>query len=481
MTHANNTVYKPSLGLMKVRKLPIALNREKKQHFENLLEETKPQTYLNNDESVCNDGHGTREIIRAIVEMSLDSVEDWEPTLVGIIKNQSNLFFERHAPTSAEHAPTRAELERLRDSLQSAQTLQDMGSFEIQQEETAIVARPLIEFINLCFDESYRRVSKQFFSTFGDDSLEKVSQQDQWVTERALKFEGNEAAIELDDDKYHDEEEESKNIRSRYIFPARIDMLGGYVTTMNYFWNPHHCWLQIGDNGGKNYRWKVHISAWPSSTAKIFSVIYPYLLELRTKKTVFKFSTLNPYMRSVYLMSYYMMKSLALTQTGKWITIYPKNDGGEDSAKIAKHLDGLFVEAIEKGTLKHEDFATPYGDAIVGESGGVFSRDERMDDERRYPCTEKNANTHPFGKENLKVTFRGRPLAKLNQDDIKGIEEEWSQLFLGSGRERDPEVFNRMRSEVGHIAKRPENIASLRSPPIYCNNLPSQPLLTFYS
>ncbi|GHS91284.1 hypothetical protein AGMMS49949_01400 [Alphaproteobacteria bacterium] len=31
------------------------------------------------------------------------------------------------------------------------------------------------------------------------------------------------------------------------------------------------------------------------------------------------------------------------------------------------------------------------------------------------------------------------------------------------------------------IAKRPENIASLRSPPIYCNNLPSQPLLTFYS
>ncbi|GHS91463.1 hypothetical protein AGMMS49949_01900 [Alphaproteobacteria bacterium] len=47
------------------------------------------------------------------------------------------------------------------------------------------------------------------------------------------------------------------------------------------------------------------------------------------------------------------------------------------------------------------------------------------------------------------------------------------------GRASGPRSSAKPPSTPLHIAKRPENIASLRSPPIYCNNLPSQPLLTF--
>ncbi|CDZ78268.1 hypothetical protein BN59_02578 [Legionella massiliensis] len=115
--------------------------------------------------------------------------------------------------------------------------------------------------------------------------------------------------------------------------------------------------------------WKIHITAHPHSAQKIAALILSQIdahIELAgndgkgtpAQHTFYKYGNLKGERKE--------------TQAGKSITIYPSNR--KHAAALAQTLDNILLWAIKGGILTKNDFYPCVGDALVGESGGIYVR-----------------------------------------------------------------------------------------------------------
>lgn len=167
------------------------------------------------------------------------------------------------------------------------------------------------------------------------------------------------------------------------------------------FWGPG----SVTDKG-----WKLHVSAQPSSALRVAEIAIPIL---KKHKVVFKICRGLDGLR--LLNTFPVTKSSSETQAGKFITIYP--DTPEKSAELAKELDNAFAEAIGCGRLSSCDFCCLVGDAMVGESGAVYTRyggydaDAWVLENRRLPIffpADDIPTVSPF--KDMKISFNGKDL-----------------------------------------------------------------------
>ncbi len=145
---------------------------------------------------------------------------------------------------------------------------------------------------------------------------------------------------------------------------------------------------------GNNYKtcrypdqgWKLHVTATPHSAATIGKIILNTLMKFdahyfqnspqKCKKTHFKIIFDIPHMRTMFYVLGNVVGDGRETQVGKFITIYPINT--DHAVKIAKTLDEALLDEMNKirhrSPLKKEAFIPSFGEAQVGESGGVYTR-----------------------------------------------------------------------------------------------------------
>ena len=173
--------------------------------------------------------------------------------------------------------------------------------------------------------------------------------------------------------------------------------------------------------------WKIHISAQPSSALKIAQIAIPIL---QKHDIPFKICESLDALRVLNLLPI-NLNSLE-TQAGKFITIYPKT--ADESARLVKELDEAFVKAIDEEELHSYDFCELIGDAMIGESGAVYSRYGKyrpcsdIVEEKRLPVNfrekePKMPKGSPF--EGLKIRFLGKDLPA---DDCSCWTEDTSLL-----------------------------------------------------
>ncbi|MDR2781036.1 MAG: hypothetical protein LBB21_01070 [Holosporaceae bacterium] len=190
-------------------------------------------------------------------------------------------------------------------------------------------------------------------------------------------------------------------VNTPLLFPIREDMFGeiGYevATKCNIGRTPcptpvfvtlNYCdesFPETSEGGG----WKLHVSATPSSAAKVANVVVPYLL---TNKIDFKIVPTTGALRSLNLDSKFGVSGGHYSQYGKFITIYPLD--GEGGAKIARDLDDMLCQHV----FTRKDFVTCAGEFSIGKSGALstrytdsYSRDGGSSDVRRAPLIRKSS------------------------------------------------------------------------------------------
>lgn len=173
----------------------------------------------------------------------------------------------------------------------------------------------------------------------------------------------------------------------------------------------YHIWETLWGPGSVTDKgWKLHVSAQPSSALRVAKIAIPILKE---HKVVFKICRGLDGLR--LLNTFPVTKSSSETQAGKFITIYP--DTPEKSAELAKELDNAFAEAIGCGKLNSCDFCYLVGDAMLGESGAVYTRYGGYDarawvlENRRLPIffpDDDIPTVSPF--KDMKISFNGKDL-----------------------------------------------------------------------
>ena len=116
--------------------------------------------------------------------------------------------------------------------------------------------------------------------------------------------------------------------------------------------------------------WKIHVSArsnFQKIAAQVMAVIeqdeaYPHLKIIPTL----------PRLRTAYYITGRLKGDGLETQVGKFIAIYPANK--KHCAVLAESIDRQLMWAIRGKSINRDDFYPLMGDALVGESGGVFVR-----------------------------------------------------------------------------------------------------------
>jgi hypothetical protein len=128
--------------------------------------------------------------------------------------------------------------------------------------------------------------------------------------------------------------------------------------------------------------WKIHISA-QSNMQKIAALVMavidkdiyhanPKNSEIKYSYTLFKIANTLPSMRTINYIIGNLKGDGRETQVGKFITIYPANK--KHALALAKSIDEQLLWALRGKILCKDDFYPLMGDALVGESGGVFVR-----------------------------------------------------------------------------------------------------------
>jgi len=115
---------------------------------------------------------------------------------------------------------------------------------------------------------------------------------------------------------------------------------------------------------------KIHVSAKPETAFKIAQIVLPILEE---NNMDYKIMYDLPYMRYTYYLTQYRFPDLLIeknksTQAGKFIVIYPEDV--KMTRDILKKLD----DALKSAGLTPSDFEKVIGDAMVGDTGGIFVR-----------------------------------------------------------------------------------------------------------
>lgn len=128
--------------------------------------------------------------------------------------------------------------------------------------------------------------------------------------------------------------------------------------------------------------WKIHISASEKGALKIAGLILPVIDEriqkARTEnskkynRTYFKISSSMPSLRTMYYITGSLKGDGRETQLGKFLTIYPANL--KHARALVELFDGVLSSAKKIGIIDDSDFCPLYGEALVGESGGVYVR-----------------------------------------------------------------------------------------------------------
>jgi hypothetical protein len=141
-----------------------------------------------------------------------------------------------------------------------------------------------------------------------------------------------------------------------YPFPVSQYLLGRFDTEETFYGGT------LQSEGG----WKVHVSATIASAEKVVNAVITYLNHLNIP---FKVVTTAPAMRRFYARARYREKD-AVSQIGKFITIYPENIGS--SIKTVEDLDQI----LNNKEYRDGDFVIP-----VPENGKKFVKSDFI------PCT----------------------------------------------------------------------------------------------
>lgn len=157
--------------------------------------------------------------------------------------------------------------------------------------------------------------------------------------------------------------------------------------------------------------WKIHISAKPENAHKVAERILPILARMKVAHKI---------LGSIKILEKIQSDPV---QKGKFITIYPLNDNQ------AFHIATVLDQALEN--FKPDDFDAPPHDALIGNTGGIFTR---------------------YG------AYSGMSLVVINQQGEAQITEDGSYITINDDRSNGYKPnFVTWRSPFGQLLKDPSS------------------------
>lgn len=124
----------------------------------------------------------------------------------------------------------------------------------------------------------------------------------------------------------------------------------------------------------KRKGWILYVTATPKSAKTIAEIILEKIENVKgqeNENVQFKILSNLPNMRTIW----YILPLIEENQkpkAGEFITIFP--DNLDHALNLAKVIDGVLIENIEKKNLSKDDFHAIYGAAQLGKSGALFTR-----------------------------------------------------------------------------------------------------------
>ncbi|MDR1907307.1 MAG: hypothetical protein LBQ43_00400 [Holosporales bacterium] len=258
------------------------------------------------------------------------------------------------------------------DKIQNAKVLPDVGAIQIDNEEMALACKPIIQVANLFFDAAYNNHYLDLLDSASAGDYGYYFMRPQQMQYRDIFEEDGGALFRV----------QCNGAQARVIFPLRLDLCGKYAGRRQ---RPAATWYEFGGDGD-GYRWKPHVSTYPSAAARVLRTIAPYVDF--TGNMHLKLTPNNGRTRSLYLTTLYSNGNDQITQYGKWLTFYPNDEA--EFVSMVKNLSNALNDAVKNGVLDADrDFVPLVGDARVGSKGGVFIRDQNT-------VVERDANSNLY-------------------------------------------------------------------------------------